>query len=188
MKKSDKNSTTDENIIFDSIRELKKGDILFCQHTEREFGKIHCAMYIGDEQFIESMPFFGVRFSAPKDIAPFWNLYFYGYVKNVSEEIIDDAIEWACKQRGCGYQYLQFSHSIANYEHEDKTDPLSNRWYCSELVWAAYMNASDKRINLGNPKKIHGSKYRKVWVVDLQKDTDNIQIFHPENALLPLRK
>ena len=188
MKKNEKAYHSEkEQPIYNNIRELQKGDILFCQHTEREFGKIHCAMYIGDEKFIESMPFYGVRISRAEDIAPFWNLYFYGYVKNANEEIIENAIDWACRQQECRYQYLQFQHSIANFQSEDKTDPFSNRWYCSELIWAAYMNASNKSINLGNPKRIHGSKYQKVWVIDLQRDDKNIQMFCPKKPLLPLR-
>ena len=176
----------DDIIRKEPVRKLQKGDILFCKHTTREYGNIHCAMYIGDKQFIESMPVFGVRISKPRDIAPFWNLFFYGYVKNANEDIIESAIDWACRQQGCRYQYIQYNHSVANYKPNDRTDPFSHRWYCSELIWAAYMNASNYSINLGKPRKIKGSKYTKVWVIDLQKDIDQIQIFCPRDPLLPL--
>jgi len=168
-------------------RKLQRGDILFCKSTEREFGKIHCAMYLDNDEFIESMPFFGVRTANSDEIAPFWNLFYYGYIKTANEQVIEDAIDWAMKQIGCRYQYLQFQHSIANYSSKDRTDPFSNRWYCSELIWAAFMNASNNQINLSNTKKISGTKYHKVWVEDLEKDKDNIQMFCPKNPPLPIK-
>ncbi|MBS3778345.1 MAG: hypothetical protein KGY50_03520, partial [Candidatus Thermoplasmatota archaeon] len=35
---------------------------------------------------------------------------------------------------------LELRYHEKNQNPNDETDPLSNKWYCTELIWAAFMN------------------------------------------------
>ncbi len=59
-------------------------------------------------------------------------------VKNVSWNEVDAAVEFCKNQLDKGYEL-----NIFRYPHE-----TGDTWYCSELVWAAYYNATKGRISL----------------------------------------
>ena len=131
---------------------LNVGDILFCDVKPKIVDKLskigldmfvsisgysndHCAMYIGNNLFIESAPyrFNPIKFSITGVvISPFWKLktwatnFTYAYV-NTSQEIRDDAIGWAKKQLGTPYSGSEGMH-------------------CSELVWYAYLKQNLKLV------------------------------------------
>ena len=105
----------------------------------------HCAMYIGNNRFIEAAPYrlrplrgevIGVV------ISPFWKIrlwatnFTYGSVET-SQKIRDDAVEWAKTQLGRPYQ---FDFWNPNPNPDDPLDQYSSHWYCSEIIWAAYWN------------------------------------------------
>lgn len=168
---------------------LEKGDILLMRNKKSKAFGWHCAMYVGDDLFIESRPGSGVRLANFKQASFSFNELYYGYVKdlyresydsNKREEIINKAISWAKKQIGKKYQFLQYQKSTANWDPNDKSDRKSDRWYCSELVWAAYMNSTNGKLNLGNKQKKKDTKYEEIWVKDLMKDEENIQQFTPK--------
>ena len=169
---------------------LIKGDILFCNYTKNT-KIIHCAMYIGNKLFIESIKYLGVRIAHAWGRPLFWDEFGYGYVKQVYQlgeelrnKIIDRAIRFALLRLKRPYNLTQ----VANYNPYDSTDPNSNKWYCSELVWAAYVNASiavlNKMINISNAPHIKGSKYEWVHVRSLI-NSNEIQFFSPNNSPIP---
>jgi uncharacterized protein YycO len=147
---------------------IKVGDILFCDikptlietlknirpewHvTISGFSNDHCAMYVGNNKFIEAAPY---RFNfLTKDfigvvVSPFWKIklwatnFTYAYV-NTTQEIRNNAVSWAKTQIGEPYQ-IDFRH--ANPDPSDLSDDEANYWFCSELIWAAYWNQNMKLI------------------------------------------
>lgn len=152
-----------ESVITDSLPAyLKVGDIMFCDIKPEILKKIepiglglffgmpghandHCAMYIGDNRFVEASPYrlrplymdvVGVV------ISPFWKIqlwatnFTYATV-DTTQEIRDNAVEWAKTQRGRPYQFIVGG---PNADPNDETDRYADYWYCSELIWAAYWN------------------------------------------------
>ncbi|MBS3777972.1 MAG: hypothetical protein KGY50_01610, partial [Candidatus Thermoplasmatota archaeon] len=66
-----------------------------------------------------------------------------------SEEIIENALLFAHSRLDQNDKFVPLFYFNENLElryHEknqnpnDETDPLSNKWYCTELIWAAFMN------------------------------------------------
>ena len=49
-------------------------------------------------------------------------------------------------------------------------NPDSSFWYCSELVWAAYMDATDTRINIDSDER------GLVWPDEIYQDNDTTRI------------
>jgi hypothetical protein len=131
-------------------------------------------MYIGNDTTIEAMPFFGVsKWSTNPKLRPYpWNKEEWYYVDDVYKKdnytknaIIEQSIAFAKRQYWKRYQFWQ-RWNIANYNPYD-SDWTSRMWYCSELVWASYMNATSEQINISNAKHISGSKYEFVHVYSL---------------------
>jgi uncharacterized protein YycO len=179
---------TENEIKNDShLNEVLKGDILYCEHTDHP-ERIHCAMYLWNGYFIESLPFFGVTISHAWTRPVVWNDFKYGYVKKVYEmdedeaqEIIKKAVRWALCRIGCRYQ---FEYKPSNFKPFDLYDPRSNRWCCSELIWAAYMNASDGAINISDSDHIRGTMYDYVSVRSIKRK-EEVQEFTPDDDLIP---
>ena len=145
---------------------LQVGDILFCDIKPKiaeitkqlgfaffngvyGFSNDHCAMYIGNNRFIEACPYrmrplqlnwLGVV------ISPLWKIQFwatnvtYAYVET-NQEIRNDAVQWAKTQLRKPYQLFPWD---ANPNPKDTSDEYANHWYCSELIWAAYWNQNVK--------------------------------------------
>jgi len=112
----------------------------------------HCAMYIGDNRFIEAAPY---RMRLLKGnvlgvvISPFWKIqlwatnFTYGSVET-TQDILDKAVSWAKTRLGRPYQLI--FQGGTNPNPNDASDPFSDHWYCSELIWAAYWNQEVKII------------------------------------------
>jgi uncharacterized protein YycO len=184
--------------ITDHPRKVEKGDILICEKSDNG-SLIHCAMYIGKNTYIESMPGYGVM-RLHKNLRPwFWDKYQFLYAEKIwnpnteynREEIINYAIEWAIDQKLSRYQYWHDGYDkTSNYNPEDPFDDQSKRWICSELIWAAYMNASDEKINISNavikPGATSPTQYTFVSVDSLKKSGE-LAPFLPINPPLAAR-
>jgi len=162
--------TDTENINDNQINKiptyLKPGDIVFCDVKPKineylnkiglwsignyGFSNDHCALYIGKNYFIEAFPYrirplrmniFGVT------ISPFWKIklwgtnFTYAYVKT-DQQTRNEAVKWTLLRLGNPYQFF----GSANPDINDPNDVFSNRWFCSELIWAAYWNQNVKII------------------------------------------
>lgn len=101
----------------------------------------HAGMYIGDGQVVESHK------QRPRgvDITPLEN-WFDHYktwavlrVVTADEEIRKEAINWATHP-----DRLDDPYDLMWWQK----DPNGEAWYCSELIWAAYLHASNGQINL----------------------------------------
>lgn len=66
-----------------------------------------------------------------------------------SEENIDNALLFAHSRLDHHDEFVplfyfneefQLCYHQKNQNPNDKSDPLSNKWYCTELIWAAFMN------------------------------------------------
>jgi len=82
-------------------------------------------------------------------ISPFWKIqlwatnFTYGSV-DTTQDIRDKAVSWAQTRLGRPYQLI--FQGGANPYPNDTSDPFSDHWYCSELIWAAYWNQGVKLI------------------------------------------
>jgi len=148
--------------------DIKVGDILFCDIRPfflniwekiniSEFINIegysndHCAMYIGNNKFIESAPYMYKPF---KDewrgvvISPYWKINLwatnitFAYV-DCDQKIRNKAVEWAKTQLRCSYEV---GLADGNPNPGDLTDENADKWFCSELIWAAYWNNNMKLV------------------------------------------
>ncbi|RLF39355.1 MAG: hypothetical protein DRN12_07095 [Thermoplasmata archaeon] len=175
---------------------LQIGDILFCDvnsdilnkfieiekrlgihlpvFTSIGFSNDHCALYIGNNLFIEAFPY------RPRPlrlnwcgvvISPLWKIKLwatnitYGHVETASKEQRIKAVEWALARLGRPYQFYTF---LSNYNPHDPNDIFSNRWYCSELVWAAYYNQGINISYSFNPSE----KENYISPLDIKIDDD----------------
>ena len=122
---------------------LKIGDILFCDiktstvNYVKDFNGIplyifpgfsndHCMMYIGNNKFIESCPYYfqsdtnqytGVVIT-PYELVVLWATNITFATVNTSQRIRNGAVDWAKNQLGATYGNKGF--------------------YCGELIWNAY--------------------------------------------------
>jgi len=143
---------------------LNIGDLLFCDtdtdvltymfELNSGYSNDHCAMYIGNDRFIHaisSLPFVplssGVCIWSYSDFETYFKNIVFAHVTSASESDRLAAVEWAKGRLGTPYQYNQWLQG-ANYDPYDPDDTHSNRWYCSELIWAAYYSQSNQRIDL----------------------------------------
>ena len=164
---------------------LNIGDLLFCDinievltymhEVNSGYSNDHCAMYIGDDRFIHAVPFMpfvplssGVCIWAFSDIEKYFTNIVFAHVTNATESDKLAAVEWAKERLGRRYQYSWWGPT-ANYNPYDPDDSYSNRWYCSELIWAAYYNISNQRIDLCKDKWVYG---RHVYVMQILGDDE----------------
>ena len=169
---------------FDSDS-LNIGDLLFCDiNTEvlthmhevnSGYSNDHCAMYIGDDRFIHAVPLMlsvplhsGVCIWSFSQIEKYFTNIVFAHVTDATESDRIAAVEWAKDRIGRPYQYRQWSPG-ANYNPYDPDDSCSNSWYCSELIWAAYYNQSNQRIDLCNN---NWEKGRHVYVNNILGDDE----------------
>jgi uncharacterized protein YycO len=144
---------------------LQKGDLLFCDYKPdfESFARSlniqihhpitthgphndHVAMYIGNDMFIEACPYFydgekqawiGVVTTHIGTFHLWAENITYGVLSNVTKEQREGAVSWALSQIGQPYQENIFP---LNDDPTDTDDPASDQWFCSELVWAAYLH------------------------------------------------
>jgi len=89
----------------------------------------------------------------------------------------DKAVNFALAQRGKSYD---FGSLFLNSKQEGGECSLCKKWYCSELVWAAYLNASDRQINLDQDEK------GLVSPDDIDKDND-VEMIGEHKEAIPQR-
>ena len=120
----------------------------------------------GKHYVIEStyFPFPKVRYT-PLSLLFFYSKLYYATVNTTNETVKNTAIEFAESQLGCSYQHFFYMskkdnprfmwdykkwdknnpaykfRKHANYDPNDPLDPLSDWYYCADLVWASYYNA-----------------------------------------------
>lgn len=117
----------------------------------------HVALYIGNGRLMVS--------SNPLQDTMMTTLDSWGYPKmtwvtylrvvTADEEVRNKAVEWAKGRRGDPYDAGWFSKQVDE-----------NSWYCSEFIWAAYMHASDGRINLEHEPDSGGISPDEIYVDD----------------------
>lgn len=158
-----------ENQILDANNEidiemLNVGDFLFCDinlevltyawEVNSGNSNDHCAMYIGNNKFIHAVPSLpkvnlpsGVCIWQYSEFERFFTDIVFARVINTTNKERYAAVNWAFDRLGNHYQYKHYIPG-ANYDPFDSEDDYSNKWYCSELLWAAYYNTSNSQIDL----------------------------------------
>lgn len=130
---------------------LEIGDMLFLDSTSDNprwnvSGKDHACIYIGNNEFV------GTTYNEITEVAEV-NIENYthfmtseslknpafGYVASATDAEKQAAVNWALSRIGDAYQYLS-PLKIAN---PDLPLPTADKWYCSEIVWAAYYNLDE---------------------------------------------
>lgn len=125
---------------------LEPGDLLFARTT---FSDVipgewsHIGIYIGNETVVEALPT-GVRYS---DISSwYYPKMTWVEVKRVvaPKNVIDNAVIFAKSIADTHPPYdFQWLNPFLTGKQTD-----GNSWYCSEIVWAAYLTASNGKIDL----------------------------------------
>ena len=113
----------------------------------------HVGMYIGNGQVIESHPGFfedgtykkGVVQSSFKNWPNRYESWATLRVITADSEIRNRAVSFALDQKSEKFSF--------KWVEKDITD---GKWYCSELVYAAYLNASNENINIEDGEDIFG--------------------------------
>ena len=143
---------------------FKIGDLIFIESISY-FHNIcnswdHVAMYIGDNKFIEANDYSGIPppigGTCGVQITPLWKYKLwtqycaFGTVRNASDKQRQEAVNWAINQTADGNFQKCWGYGSwwANPDPNDPNDPNSNNWYCAELIWAAYYNTSNGKIDL----------------------------------------
>lgn len=143
---------------------LKRGDIIFMDVKDDDtywaipgYSNDHAGIYIGPDYkdgnyFIHaSSP--GVAYIKYDSYHLFFENFTFYYVIDANETEIDSAIKWAEGIIGLKYQCFFPQLSTPHYWYKgmmemgekcadpnNKSIKTANRFYCSELVWAAYYN------------------------------------------------
>lgn len=176
------------NIIINDENNLniQPGDILFRQ-IENTTITDHSLLYIDFNSnnktylFIEAKCFFGfdhvTKKEYSKDELLSGNFRKFARVKNINETQKQNAIDFAIFQLGKPFDHGFFHHD-KNYNPYDIDDKNSSKWYCTELVWAAYYNC-----NYSPEKKIFG------FGIDIdnngwKKDSFGNSMVWPHNIIL----
>jgi len=126
--------------------DLEPGDLLFVRNSLSNVipGEwSHIGIYVGNETVVEALPL-GVTYTSLS------NWYYpdmtWVQVKRVStsQTVIDKAVSFA--------ENIADTHASYDYKWlnplETGKQTNGNSWYCSELVWAAYLTASNGTIDL----------------------------------------
>ncbi|MCK4349054.1 MAG: hypothetical protein KAW47_10595 [Thermoplasmatales archaeon] len=132
---------------------------------------VHMAMYVGNNKFIESADYSisnkenmnihlpnsallknGVQFSPKTWMKLVYENFTIGKVTTATPNQKQDAVDFAISQQDKPYQwYYESYHANPNitdltnpfYEkYNYSEDPYIDYWYCSELVWASYLQQS----------------------------------------------
>lgn len=137
----------------------------------------HVAMYIGDDLFVEAVAYPGSECVRP---TPLWFFYLwadelaYAKVTSASDDQKQDAADWALSRLYDPYQDTGICW-WANADPDDPDDPYSDWWYCTELVWAAYMNV-EPPINIDGTPSPPDGVHLCVTLEDILFD-DDIEVY-----------
>lgn len=198
-------------MITQNLSMLQPGDIAF-KHPDifpDYFPTIldHCLLYVGFNNstgmyvFIEaSMVDTRVqyRFETEETLTgPFYGPF--ARVRHANESQKQNAIDFAKRQIGKPFQGEWINK---NYNPEDTiNDPLADKWYCSELIWAAYYNCNNPfpeeepengyvygdGIDLDrNGWRRNVFNYTIVTPRDILRNRSEVQVYHLSNNL-PVR-
>ena len=143
---------------------FKVGDLMFIESVSY-FQNVcnswdHVAMYIGDNMFIESNDYSKIPRpiggTSGVQVTPLWKYKLwtqccaFGTVVSANESQRQAAVDWALAQRGEGNFQTGWAENDwwANPNPNDESDPNSDKWYCAELIWAAYYNSSGGAIDI----------------------------------------
>ena len=145
-----------------SFLSLRPGDLLLC----RSPGSVvpgfwtHVGMYVGGGEVVEALPKPGVT----KTLVADWNCPTKTCVEalrvKTTGEIRNKAVSFALDQINKPYDWCWW-----------QKDADGEAWYCSELVWAVYLKASDGTINIEYGPDITGITPTEI---DLDDDTEMI--------------
>jgi hypothetical protein len=157
--------------ILEMIQEkvLIPGDILIC----RSPGSLvpghwsHVGMYIGEGKVVEA----NIPFVEITDLAN-WEYPRKTWVsclrvKNANKDIRDAAVWYAKKMAEfhCPYDLNWYTKQAVPFPADPKS-LISIAWYCSELVWAAYLVASGGAINLEHQPDVFGVSPDEIFFND----------------------
>jgi len=127
-------------------RPFQRGDLLFVCGTRLITGVwTHVGMYIGNGLVVHSHPQRGADGLSGVDIVTLkwwmdtyetWAAY---RVVTAGPDVVDRAIQWATADERLDDPY---DWRIWRKQADGES------WYCSELVWAAYLHGSDKEIDI----------------------------------------
>ena len=117
----------------------------------------HVALYVGNGMLmVSSNPVQDTMMTTLKSwMYPKMTWVTYLRVATADEEVRNKAVEWAKERRGDPYDASWFSKNADEYS-----------WYCSELIWAAYIHASDGRIDLEHEPDTGGISPNEIYVDD----------------------
>jgi len=159
-------STTDKDVNL----ALENGDLLLCGSEDSWFPVglwTHVGIY--DKKMnvvIEARPPLGVGFFPLSD-------WFYPNLTCVEvlrvetdQPTRDAAVDFAWTQIGCPFDLFNLLHCE---KLSDNFDGLG--WYCSELVWAAYLNTSSGKVNI-----LDKSFYTSTTPMEIDLDDDTVVI------------
>ena len=149
-----------------SFLSLKPGDLLLC----RSPGSVvpgfwtHVGMYVGDGSVVEALPKPGVTKTSVAD----WN---YHYPDKTCVEALRVKTTDEIRNKSVSFVINQFNLDRPYDWCWWQKDADGEAWYCSELVWAAYLKASDGTINIEHGPDITGITPTEI---DLDDDTEMI--------------
>jgi uncharacterized protein YycO len=140
------------DILFWDVNRTSNSSNRWIRLTPKELNG-HCGIYIGinnstgEHQFIEAVPK-GVRISnisADENSTDDCQYFAVGRVTNANYSQKCAAVNWTRERVGSSYQEywkLWLGGPIKSFNHYGPR-PTDSKWYCSELVWAAYYNISN---------------------------------------------
>ncbi len=189
------------NIQFEkfNVSELKTGDIAF-KHPDAFpdfFPTIidHCLLFIGYNELTGEYSFIEASIMGSK--VKYTNVSKaliteecwgpFGRVKTANSTQIENAIDFVKTQLG---KRFQNEWTNKNYNPEDtKNDSLADKWYCSELIWAAYFNCNN---NFPKDKPTEGYIYGEgidldwnggsiVRPKEIKNNIKHVKIFYLDN-------
>lgn len=170
---------------------VKKGDLLFmdCDGDQPFIYHLigrsndHVAIYAGNGEFWQTGETVE-KVSWSHFEENFKNFEYYR-VKGASTSQINGAIDFCERREDDSYQIEWLFSPHKNHNPFDPFDFCSNKWYCSELVWAAYYNqgididkegyAKDHTIWYHCPAVEMGSPYSYIRN-DIKYDSDTKKI------------
>jgi hypothetical protein len=117
----------------------------------------HVALYIGNDRLmVSSNPVQDTMMTTLRSwMYPKMTWVTYLRVVTADDEVRNKAVEWAKGRKDDPYDTSWFSKNADE-----------NSWYCSEFIWAAYMHASDGRINLEHEPDTGGISPNEIYVDD----------------------
>ena len=178
---TDADGLTDSNSVELNLT-LENGDLLICRDKDSFFGNLginfwtHVGIYHKQSNMvIEARGF-------PDLVVAFYPLsdWFFPHktyvevlrVEKTSQAVRNSAVDFAFAQIGKPYDL--FTLLINGTKNKDDSYGLG--WYCSELVWAAYLNASSGVIDFDpdmlavSPDEIYLSEHTKSWATHLENE------------------